>query len=68
MEYCPECIIELNKQKKKLGGLTNWLVCPGCGFRKRPTIEWQESNNYLQRKENHANAKRKADILREESD
>lgn len=67
-EHCPQCILELKEQKKKLGSLTNWLVCPECGFRKRPEIEWVAINNYFRRKENQAEAKRKADILREESE
>lgn len=67
-EYCPQCVIELKKHKKKLGCLTNWLICPDCGFRKRPDIEGVAEDNYLRRKENMINAKRKADILKEESD
>jgi DNA-directed RNA polymerase subunit M/transcription elongation factor TFIIS len=35
MQYCPNCVIELEKNSKKLGGLTLWLVCPKCGHRER---------------------------------
>ncbi len=35
-EYCPDCVKPLIKQSKKLGKLSVWLVCPNCGFRKRP--------------------------------
>lgn len=41
-EYCPECIEELVKDKKKLGQFTNWMICPKCGFRKR-----QDSSFYI---------------------
>jgi uncharacterized protein YbaR (Trm112 family) len=32
---CPDCIEELVSNRKKLGELTNWLVCPICGYRVR---------------------------------
>lgn len=38
---CPNCIEELIKDKKKLGQVKNWLVCPKCGYRTR---EWTEKN------------------------
>lgn len=41
-EYCPQCVEELIKDKKKLGGLSAWLICPKCGLRKR-----KDSGNYL---------------------
>ncbi len=36
---CPNCVTSLKKQKKKLGGCSNWFVCPDCGYRERPIIE-----------------------------
>ena len=36
MQYCPNCVIELVRESKKLGGFTRWLVCPKCGHRERP--------------------------------
>lgn len=30
---CPECIIELEERKEKLGRVNKWLVCPNCGIR-----------------------------------
>jgi len=44
-EYCPDCVVELKKDKKKLGSLSVWLKCPKCGFRKR------EESNYCVNKE-----------------
>jgi DNA-directed RNA polymerase subunit M/transcription elongation factor TFIIS len=41
MEYCPDCCDQLKPDSKKLGGLTVWLVCPICGYRKRPKY-WME--------------------------
>ena len=46
-EYCPDCIIELKKQSKKIGNQSVWMVCPICGFRKRP-----ESNYTIQKEFN----------------
>lgn len=37
--YCPDCIIEMIPDKKKLGrGSRNWFICPKCGYRKK---KWQ---------------------------
>lgn len=44
MEYCPDCILPLQKQSKKLGCFSVWLVCPECGYRQRET-----SSFYLQK-------------------
>jgi len=30
---CPECIIELEEKKEKLGRIKAWLICPKCGIR-----------------------------------
>jgi len=35
-EYCPDCIEPLVKDRKKLGRYSVWLICPKCGYRKRP--------------------------------
>ena len=48
-EYCPNCIEELIPQKKKLGGVINWLVCTKCGFRKRPEIGHDAANHLSDR-------------------
>ena len=32
---CPNCVEKLVPNRKKLGGLTNWLICPTCGYRVR---------------------------------
>lgn len=37
--YCPDCIIELVPNRKKLGTLTVWKVCPKCGYRTREDNE-----------------------------
>ena len=42
-QLCPDCCIELTKNKKKLGEMTNWLVCPECGHRERPNNEAVEN-------------------------
>lgn len=39
MHLGPDCCIELTSNKKKLGELTNWLICPKCGHRERPNNE-----------------------------
>lgn len=39
MEYCPNCSIELKKSNKKMFGKSNWIICPQCGFRKKPESE-----------------------------
>jgi len=36
MQICPNCVVELVKQSKKLGDLSRWYVCPKCGHRERP--------------------------------
>jgi ssDNA-binding Zn-finger/Zn-ribbon topoisomerase 1 len=67
-EYCPECIIELVQDHKKLGRLSLWIVCPKCGFRKRPQNESYEKAKYFELKANELRDKTRADILKEESD
>jgi len=39
MKHCPNCVTELQENKKKLGRNTKWLVCPNCGLRVKPTID-----------------------------
>jgi DNA-directed RNA polymerase subunit M/transcription elongation factor TFIIS len=54
MEYCPDCCDQLKPQSKNLGGLTVWLVCPGCGYRKRPKYwieEHREADVFYKRKD-----------------
>ena len=43
LEYCPSCIVSLEKNSKKLGYNTIWLKCPKCGFRKRPKTQIEEN-------------------------
>ena len=31
--YCPECIVELVEEERKLGKVKKWLKCPECGIR-----------------------------------
>ena len=38
-QICPDCIIELCPDSKKLGEYSKWLVCPICGHRERPEYE-----------------------------
>lgn len=36
IRYCPECIILLTNNSKKLGRSTRrWLVCSQCGYREK---------------------------------
>lgn len=45
MKICPCCITELVPNKKKLGGFTNWLTCPDCGYRVRAyTINFERES------------------------
>lgn len=36
MKHCPNCVTQLQVNKKKLGKFKLWLICPSCGFRTRP--------------------------------
>ena len=48
MEYCPDCVMPLKAQSKKLGHLSRWIVCPKCGYRTRQSSEdWHKYNEYL---------------------
>ena len=42
-QLCPDCCILLNPDKKKLGDVSNWLICPICGHRERPYNEMTEN-------------------------
>lgn len=49
-EVCPNCIEPLILQKKKLGSMTNWFICPTCGFRERPahaSITHAKTGNFI---------------------
>lgn len=35
-EYCPQCVVELQKTDKSFNGSKNWLICPICHSRKKP--------------------------------
>lgn len=35
-KYCPDCVVKLLPQTKKLGYVNKWFTCPKCGFRVRP--------------------------------
>lgn len=36
---CPDCIEELIPNRKKLGHLVRWFICPKCGYRVRENSE-----------------------------
>ena len=36
MQLCPECSIELISDHKKIGGRSNWMICPVCRCREIP--------------------------------
>jgi primosomal protein N' len=42
-KQCPNCVVELIPNKKKLGLCTNWLICPNCGHRERDTPNRKET-------------------------
>ena len=44
-EVCPNCIERLVPEKKNLGGMLNWFVCPICGFRERPACQTYTISN-----------------------
>ena len=55
--YCPDCVTELIKEKRKFGRTNKWFVCPECGFRLQDTFSLgsidpyrlmavQEANNH----------------------
>lgn len=55
-EYCPNCIVDLIPDKKKLGLFTNWLICTKCGLRKRSYWYDQETKELIDRiKESNKN-------------
>ena len=33
MKHCPNCVTEMVKETRKLGGTTKWYKCPSCGVR-----------------------------------
>ncbi len=39
IRYCPMCIEPLIRDKKNLGGIVRWYICPICGFRERPIMK-----------------------------
>ena len=44
--FCPNCLTEMEFQKRKLGNISNWNVCPKCGLRQSINIYsiYQENN------------------------
>ena len=44
-EVCPNCVERLQENKKKMGGKTNWFICPKCGYRERPIADGYRINN-----------------------
>lgn len=45
-KYCPNCVTEMSKEKKKLGKVTEWYKCPSCGVREEvvdPITEQMQS-------------------------
>ena len=53
-ELCPDCSVELIKNKKRLGReFPSWYVCPLCGYRtKEKSIreEWEEIDRFYEYK------------------
>lgn len=48
-KICPDCIEKLKINRKKLGNLSVWWICPKCGYRVRAfSIEW--TNHYAKEK------------------
>jgi DNA-directed RNA polymerase subunit M/transcription elongation factor TFIIS len=48
--YCPDCIVKMIYDRKKIGGINVWLKCPKCGYRVQPIVEKhneQEKNEIL---------------------
>jgi len=43
-KYCPDCVEKLKSNRKQLGSLTRWLVCPLCGYRVRENSIIFETN------------------------
>lgn len=41
--YCPECVVSLVSDKKKLGNVSNWKVCPKCGYRIKTETSFSKS-------------------------
>jgi len=33
VHYCPNCVSEMQEEKRKLGKVKKWLKCPSCGVR-----------------------------------
>jgi len=42
-QLCPNCCVYLERDKKHLGQLSNWMTCPKCGHRERPYNEGHEN-------------------------
>lgn len=40
--YCPDCVSEMQPEKRKLGKVEDFYVCPDCGLREQKNQE-QES-------------------------
>ena len=40
--YCPDCVSEMQLEKRKLGKVEHFYVCPSCGIREQKNQE-QES-------------------------
>lgn len=66
-EYCPQCVVEMKKESKKLGSFSVWMVCPNCGLRKRPQTE-SSVNHYLSKREIDRQEQIKRQIQLEDSE
>ena len=42
VRYCPNCVSEMQPEKRKLGKVKDFYVCPDCGLREQKNQE-QES-------------------------
>lgn len=50
-KYCPNCVTEMQKEKRKLGSVKNWYKCPSCGVREEVVdISLEVQREEIQRK------------------
>jgi len=68
MEYCPDCVVPMKKDSRKIGRYSVWLVCPKCGLRKRPENERMNFINAEDKRDAEKEFKRRLDLENEESD
>lgn len=56
IKYCPQCVLPLVKDKRKLGRYSkSWVICPNCGYREHentPYFDKLDEENTNQALEN----------------